>query len=222
MAVVQEVFSTGRNAKIGDNVSILNLPPIKTCVNCATCSKSCYAMFRYGFPSVKARWDSNLKLTKSSSFVDKASIELKYKGSNIVRFHESGDFYNMAYINKCYKLAKQNPNIMFYGYTKNIEALKLNKLQNVNIIYSLIKTELGYVRNYGTKEYCDYLHDNYNVLICPHDKTWKASGKKCMVDCTECLNCQSVCFVEHGRKAKSDTYSSSTLAKLKAVKKYKL
>ena len=68
---------------------------------------SCYAMFRYGFPSVKARWDNNLKLTKSSSFVDRANIELKYKGSNIVRFHESGDFYNMAYINKCYKLAKQ-------------------------------------------------------------------------------------------------------------------
>ena len=134
MAVVQEIFSIGKNAKIGDTVSILNLPPIKTCVNCSTCAGSCYAMFRYGCSKVKARWDNNLKLTKSSSFVDKASVELKFKGSNIVSFHESGDFYNMAYINKCYKLAKQNPSIMFYGYTKNIEALKLNKLQNVNII----------------------------------------------------------------------------------------
>lgn len=209
-----EVFTSGQNAKIGDNTAILNLPPVKTCTNCKTCSDSCYARFRYQYPNVQKRWDINLEQTKSEDFVEKATIELKYKACPIVRFHESGDFYNDEYIEKCRKLAEANPCISFYGYTKNKSALSLNELENVNIIYSMINTPEGELRNYGTVDYCNYLHDNFGTLICPHDETWKEEGKKCMIDCTECLSCKSVCFVEHGRKRKSDKYSSEILSKV--------
>ena len=212
------IFSVGKNIKIGGGTTILNLPPIKTCTNCSTCASSCYANFRYQYPSVKKRWDNNLIETKKSSFVEKATIELKYLGSNIVRYHESGDFYNDNYINKCYKLAKACPSVMFFGYTKNKNALKLNKLSNVNVIYSFIDSEIGLIRNYGNKDYCNYLHEHYNTFICPHDDSWKKQGKKCMVDCKESLTCNNVAFVQHGRKAKSDPYSKETLAKLKGLK----
>lgn len=213
--MAQEIFSNGKNAKIGSNVSILNLPPIKTCTNCKTCQGSCYARFRYQYPNVQRRWDRNLEMTKLDNFAAISTIELTYKGTPIVRFHESGDFYNDTYIDKCVDLAMSNPHIQFYGYTKNKNALRLNALANVNIIYSFINTPVGEVRNYGTQEYCEYLRDNYNSFICPHDKSWHEQGKKCMVDCKECLTCNSVCFVEHGRSAKKDTYSDETLKLLR-------
>lgn len=210
-----EIYSNGNNVKIGNNVSIINLPPVLTCTNCATCAKTCYAKFRYQYPNVQKRWNRNLEMTKADNFVELSTIELKYKATPIVRYHESGDFYSDEYIDKCFELAIKNPQIQFYGYTKNKNALKLNALANVNVIYSMIDTPIGEVRNYGTQEYCEYLRDNYNSFICPHDSTWKEQGKKCMIDCQECLNCSSVCFVEHGRSANKDTYSDETLSKLR-------
>ncbi len=210
-----EIFSAGQNVKIAENTAILNLPPITTCTNCSTCAGSCYAKFRYQYPNVKKRWDRNLEVTKRSDFVELATNELRYKGTPIVRFHESGDFFDKEYIEKCRQLALKNPQISFYGYTKNKDALILNELINVNIIYSLIDTPYGELRNYGTAEYCEYLHENYNIMICPHDETWKTSGKKCMVDCTECLKADNVCFVEHGRQRKSDKYSDKVLSQVK-------
>lgn len=210
-----EIFSSGQNAKIGNNTAILNLPPVKTCTNCSTCKDSCYARFRYQYPNVQKRWDRNLAMTKQENFVELSTTELKYKACPIVRFHESGDFYSDSYIKKCGELAVMNPHIRFYGYTKNKKALVLNDIPNVNIIYSMIVTPNGELRNYGTVDYCNYLHDNFGTLICPHDETWKESGKKCMIDCTECLTCKSVCFIEHGRKRKSDKYSSEILSQVK-------
>lgn len=213
-----EIFTNGNNSKIADIVSIINLPPIITCTNCATCAGSCYANFRYQYPNVNKRWNRNWECTKADNFVEKATIELQYKGTPIVRFHESGDFYSDDYIDKCFDLAVANPNVFFYGYTKNKKALKLNALANVNIIYSLIETPIGEVRNYGTQEYCEYLRDNFGVFICPHDNTWKNENKRCMTTCDKCKTLDKVCFIEHGRKAKKDPYPKATLEKLKESK----
>lgn len=216
--MAKEIFTNGNNAKIGNNVSILNLPPVVTCTNCATCANTCYAKFRYQYPNVKKRWNENWEATKQDDFVTRSTIELKYKATPIVRFLESGDFYSDEFIDKCMQLAIANPHIQFYGYTKNKNALVLNALANCNIIYSFINTEIGEVRNYGNSEYCQYLKDNYNANICPHDETWKAQGKKCMIDCQLCLTSDKMCFVEHGTRAKKDTYSNETLEKLKSAR----
>jgi len=210
----KEIYSQGNNAKLGNNVAILNLPPIKTCPNCSTCVDSCYAHFRYQYPNVNKRWNQNLEMTKADNFVELSTIELKYKATPIVRFHESGDFYNDEYIDKCFDLACSNPQIFFFGYTKNKNALRLNALANVNIIYSLIDTAIGEVRNYGSQEYCEYLRDNYQVTICPHGYTADKDNFKCMIDCTQCQHLNSVCFVEHGRKATTDKYSRDKLWEL--------
>lgn len=214
-----DIFTCGKNMKIGANVSILNLPPVKTCPNCKDCAKTCYAMWRNGSKTVHDRWERNLEMTKRADFVELATTELKYRCTPIVRFHESGDFYSEDYIDKCMELAIRNPQIMFYGYTKVKSALRLNALANMHIIYSLIDTPIGEVRNYGSKEYCEFLRDNYNATICPFETTgMKARGEKCMIDCKECLTCSSVCFVQHGRGKSTDTYSDNTLNKLKEVK----
>lgn len=216
---VQEIFSEGKNSKLAARVSILNLPPIATCPNCATCAGSCYATLRYGDTThVQPRWDKNLAMTMREDFVEMATRELKYKGTTIVRYHESGDFYSEQYIDKCMELAIANPQVFFYGYTKVKSALRLNALTNVNVIYSLIETPIGEIRNYGTKEYCEMLEKDYDYFVCPHDKTWKEKGLSCMGTCEECKTRDKVCFEIHGREAKKDTYSKVILDKLNKKK----
>ena len=213
-----EIFSEGKNAKLAAKVSILNLPPIATCPNCATCAGTCYATLRYGDRThVQPRWDRNLAVTKREDFVELATRELKYKGTTLVRYHESGDFYSEEYIDKCMELAIANPQVFFYGYTKVKSALRLNALANVNVIYSLVETPIGEIRNYGTKEYCEMLQNDYDYFVCPHDSTWKEKGLSCMGTCEECKTRDKVCFVIHGRKAKQDTYSKTILDKLNSV-----
>ena len=66
-----EIFSEGKNSKLAAKVSILNLPPIATCPNCATCAGTCYATLRYGDRThVQPRWDRNLAETKREDFVE--------------------------------------------------------------------------------------------------------------------------------------------------------
>lgn len=211
----RHLFSVGKNKKFGYNVAILNLPPILTCPNCATCAGTCYANFRYGNPSVKNKWDWNWEMTKQDNFVELATNELRFLGVPIVRFHESGDFYSDEYIDKCLELAIANPQIKFYGYTKVKNALKLNVLANVNIIYSFVETPIGEVRNYGSEDLCNLLHDNYGTEICELDES---KGEKCMINCTKCLHCTGVCFKIHGRDKKKDKYSQPTIEKLKEVR----
>ena len=41
-----------------------------------------------------------------------------------VRIHSSGDFYSMKYLKTWVKIARNNPSIIFYGYTKSVSLLQ--------------------------------------------------------------------------------------------------
>ena len=50
--------------------------------------------------------------------------------ADIVRFHTSGDFFNVAYFRAVLKVVRARPNILFYGYTKAIPYLLSHPLPN--------------------------------------------------------------------------------------------
>ena len=206
--VTGKLFAKG-NKKIDKAVGVYSLPPIKTCVNCATCSKSCYAVQAYKqYPHSKHAWDYNFSLSKTDKFYTETCKQLNTrKPKKIIRLHASGDFYSQEYIDKWYNIIKDNPNTMFYGYTKNIEALKLNELDNCNIIYSFIE---GY-RNYGTIEYCQLLHDKFGAYICHLDES---KGEKCMKECQACL---THAIVIHGTGTNHDDYESKVIDELRKL-----
>ena len=60
-----------------------------------------------------------------------------------IRIHDSGDFFSPKYIDQWTKIAKANPDVMLYAYTKSHHPIlkqKLKELQslpNVNIVQSL-------------------------------------------------------------------------------------
>jgi len=102
------------------------------------CIKFCYAQKgAYSFGNVKPLFEKRYNLTKSNVFVEAINDSIKAKKVDILRIHDSGDFYSNEYINKWLTIAKQNKNVIFYAYTKSIPLFnKINLPKNFIVIYS--------------------------------------------------------------------------------------
>ena len=120
---------TNTNSKIKktaklNNVRLFefNLPAVSTCPFADTCKEICYAdkgTFKY--PVVQAKYHSNYKLTKDKDlFIKVVQNEIIKKRIEYVRIHSSGDFYNLKYLKSWLEIARSNPNVIFYGYTKSV------------------------------------------------------------------------------------------------------
>ena len=46
--------------------------------------------------------------------------EVKRKRADMVRVHDSGDYYSRAYIDKWFAIARALPDVRFYSYTKSV------------------------------------------------------------------------------------------------------
>lgn len=120
---------TNTNSKIKktaklNNVRLFefNLPAVSTCPFADTCKEICYAdkgTFKY--PVVQAKYHSNFELTKDKDlFIKVVQNEIIKKRIQYVRIHSSGDFYNLKYLKSWLEIARSNPNVIFYGYTKSV------------------------------------------------------------------------------------------------------
>ena len=129
------------NAKLNRDTAILSLPAGHTCPFAKTCRSSCnrvtgkitdgpHAEIRcYAtgaeclFPLIrKSRWDNFELLKSAGTAIGMANlIEQSLAGKKkikLVRFHQSGDFFNQAYFDAWFMVAQQHPELIFYGYTK--------------------------------------------------------------------------------------------------------
>ena len=57
---------------------------------------------------------------------------IQKKKVDILRLHDSGDFYSINYLNKWIEIANANKDVIFYAYTKSIPFFKRNKENNNN------------------------------------------------------------------------------------------
>ena len=99
----------------------------------------CYAASsESAFPATRRlRWH-NFDILKNMSFdamveTIEASIPNEIK---VLRIHSSGDYFTRDYFNAWLHVAKNNPNIMFFGYTKILEYAHYN-MDNFKIVYSI-------------------------------------------------------------------------------------
>lgn len=113
-----------------------------TCPGAKDCRDVCFAkQGMFLFKNVKAARKTALDQTLNEDFVSLAIADLTKlakNGYNVVRVHDSGDFYSQEYLNKWYAIAKAMPNLVFYAYTKSF-ALDLwtGKPDNFRLIQSL-------------------------------------------------------------------------------------
>lgn len=114
-----------------------------TCPFAGSCLSLCYAkkgMYRFG--NVERALSRRYEDSKKEDFVSRINTELaKVKaGKQIyVRIHDSGDFYSPAYFAKWLEIARLNPAVRFYAYTKSHSFIRgnFNLPDNFDLIFSL-------------------------------------------------------------------------------------
>ena len=110
----------------------------RTCSFAGECASFCYAQKgAYVWSNVAPAFQYRYKATKSDSFVSDMIAEITTKRVDILRVHDSGDYYSNEYIDKWIEIANALPHVRFYSYTKSIP-LFLNRTMpsNYDIIYS--------------------------------------------------------------------------------------
>ena len=102
------------------------------------CIKYCYAKKgAYNWGNVKPLYEQRYNLTKSKIFIEAINESLEQKKVDILRIHDSGDFYSPKYIDKWVTIAKANKDIIFYAYTKSIPLFKnIDLPDNFKVIFS--------------------------------------------------------------------------------------
>lgn len=116
------VFISTGNSKLGKFIGAINLPAGKTCNPDAPCRKYCYALKgHYVFASAKSVRERNLNIYKTNpkSFFKQLSCNTAF--FKFVRWHDSGDIVDMAYLEGMCKVARDNPDVRYLAFTKQFQ-----------------------------------------------------------------------------------------------------
>lgn len=123
-----------------------SLPAVSTCPGAGACKQFCFAALeQLCYPSADAYRKRMFELSQNDSFVNVINTELlrlSKRGPIAIRIHASGDFYSPEYFLKWTSIARTNPSIVFYAYTKSIAMIKrlakTNQIpSNFIVIFSL-------------------------------------------------------------------------------------
>lgn len=182
---------------------IFNLPSKITCPYATElCRKFCYAVkAETAYPTCLPSRTKHLEESKADNFVDRMIYTINayllkpsYKSAKkiVVRIHESGDFYNFAYMGKWYKIAehfKSDKRIVFMAYTKSVAYVDClaeighAKPKNMIIRFSVWDdTEPNQI----------YLAEKHNLPIytAVNKFTNEPSQNRCLCrDCAKCGKC---------------------------------
>ncbi len=107
----------------------------------------CYAASAERFPAVREHRHENF------NFVKNGGIPLIPKDCNAIRIHSSGDFFNQKYFDMWVELAKNNPSVEMWAYTKSLQYW----VNRINVI----PNNLILTASYGGSQ--DYLINEYNL-----------------------------------------------------------
>ena len=117
------------------------IPAQDTCLWAGDCKKYCYASKgAYIWSNVKPAFERRLEATKQDNFPSVMIAEIIKRKVDVVRIHDSGDFYSREYLHKWFKVMDSMPHIKFYAYSKSLPLLKGEKLPSN---FTLIKSEGG-------------------------------------------------------------------------------
>lgn len=122
----------------GLKVYNFGIPAQDTCLWAGECKKYCYASKgAYIWSNVKPAFERRLEATKLDSFPQVMTAEIIKRKIDVVRIHDSGDFYSREYLHKWFKIMDSLPQVKFYAYSKSLPLFVGEKLpDNFTVIYS--------------------------------------------------------------------------------------
>ena len=97
-----------------------------TCPGAGACRGVCYAkQGRYLMANVRDARMHNFNVSQGAGFAAAAIADLQRltKRYNVVRVHDSGDFYSQEYVNAWKSIARAFPATIFYAYTKSLHQI---------------------------------------------------------------------------------------------------
>lgn len=153
-------------------------------LTCGMECPGCYAIREQKrFKSVENSrvWRHGESLRKD--FVERVNFELRYQTRpKYFRVHASGDFYSQEYVNKWVQIAKDNPDITFYAYTKRYKSFDFSELRAQDN-FILINSSQYKKLNYGKLEDAPK-----GAFICPDQP---GADVSCGIDCNYCMTKQA-------------------------------
>ena len=123
------------------------------CFGAGDCLNWCYLQKgSFIWSPVENKHEKNYQYSKQDNFINKIQNEIDSKRKKIthIRIHSGGDFYNKKYLFKWLEIAQNNPNIIFYCYTKSIPLFK----KNIKLIDSI-----------GNFKYCYSIGGKFDFMI---------------------------------------------------------
>jgi len=109
---------------------------VRTCPSAGACKAFCYAAkggyVQYPHSSIKTGQILNFLLNHSDEFKNNLVSEIKSKQKTlskkgkklVVRWHDTGDFFNGAYRKLAFEIAKETPDVKHYAYTKQVNEFR--------------------------------------------------------------------------------------------------
>jgi hypothetical protein len=173
------------NKKLPKDTLIFNIPARITCPGrTALCGGACYALkaerlYKAVLPA--RQW--NFEITRQPDFVGRMGKEIERHAHKIkrVRIHESGDFYNQAYLEHWFSVATAFPSLRFYAYTKSFHLDFSRRPVNFWLIASFDATTTTAQREAYQRQRL-FFQNSFTIV----DRHAPAS---CIQDCTTCDAC---------------------------------
>lgn len=129
-----------KKTSVANGIKVMNfgIPAQSTCLWADKCKKYCYASKgAYIWSNVKPAFEAREKITRQDNFPQLMIAEIVKRKVDVVRIHDSGDFYSREYVNKWFKVMDSLPQVKFYAYTKSLPLFDGVKLpSNFILIYS--------------------------------------------------------------------------------------
>jgi hypothetical protein len=158
-------LSDGNSKLKKSGIVSFNLIPIVHCPLAGACKAFCYATVgQQAFASGVKRRAAAFKATLAPDFVQQMHAEVgRWKRKiKAVRVHDSGDFYSMEYLLDWLEIARINPDVKFYAYSKSLPFIhraydqglvppNFRLIQSVGgLADSRIRHDLPHARIFGT------------------------------------------------------------------------
>lgn len=186
------LIQRGNSKLAAAGMLMFNLPAIKEV--CAMECAGCYAIKEQKvYPTALSSRMYRYEQSQKDDFVDKIQDELdrRRKRPKMFRVHASGEFYSQEYVDKWTEIAKANPDIVFYAYTKRKKYFNFEQLSGLDNF--ILINSLQYKRlNYGGLDAAPE-----GAFICP-DQPGK--GVQCGVTCTFCMTKEAQTRAPYFRK----------------------
>lgn len=127
---VRSLLSGPGNTKLGPLIHSFSLPALTTCPGAtAACITACYARRgHFVWPANSRRYQANLRASRRAGFVRRINHELRDQWVRVLRVHVAGDFYDAPYVARWYAIARANPQVQFFAYTRSWRQAALQPL----------------------------------------------------------------------------------------------